>query len=35
MAAGQCVADLLAGATIPPFAGKPGAYAYRFFIPPN
>jgi hypothetical protein len=35
MAAGQCVAEELAGATMPPFAGKPGVLTYRFFIPPN
>jgi hypothetical protein len=35
MAAGQCVAARLAEATMPPFAGKPGVYVHRLFIPQN
>ena len=32
-ATGQCVSDALSTAKIPPFAGKPGVVAYRFFVP--
>ncbi len=30
---GQCVSDALTAAKVPPFAGKPGVIAYRFFVP--
>jgi serine/threonine-protein kinase len=30
---GQCVSDALTTAKVPPFAGKPGVVAYRFFVP--
>jgi serine/threonine-protein kinase len=30
---GQCVSDALSAAKVPPFAGKPGVVAYRFFVP--
>jgi serine/threonine-protein kinase len=32
-ATGQCVSDALTTAKVPPFAGKPGVVAYRFFVP--
>jgi len=32
-ATGQCVSDALSTAKVPPFAGKPGVVAYRFFVP--
>ena len=32
-ATGQCVSDALSTAKVPPFAGKPGLVAYRFFVP--
>jgi serine/threonine-protein kinase len=30
---GQCVSDALSAAKVPPFSGKPGVVAYRFFVP--
>jgi hypothetical protein len=30
---GQCVADALQTARVPPFAGKPAVLSYKFFVP--
>jgi serine/threonine protein kinase len=33
--AGECVTEALAGATVPPFRGRPGTVTYRFFVAPK